>query len=135
MERHPTCHFVQVIIGCDTAKAGARGASAPRVLLRPKALPFGEGEVVIGSSCFIKECSITTSIIKHLIRHGLRHAAFPRGESFKSVNFFIFRLCRQDCPLKLGERYAIIHWSMCIYIHLRKYLEGSPRFPRTNERN
>ena len=22
MERQPTCHFVQVIIGCDTAKAG-----------------------------------------------------------------------------------------------------------------
>ena len=33
MERHPTCHFVQVIIGHGTAKAGAQGASAPCVFL------------------------------------------------------------------------------------------------------
>jgi len=33
LERQPTCLFVQVIIRCVTAKAGARGVSAPRVFI------------------------------------------------------------------------------------------------------
>ena len=31
MERQPTCHFVQVIIGCVTAEAGRMGGFAPHV--------------------------------------------------------------------------------------------------------
>jgi hypothetical protein len=34
-ERHPTCLFVQVIIGCVTAKAGAWGALLPMLFYIP----------------------------------------------------------------------------------------------------
>jgi hypothetical protein len=40
-ERHPTCHFVQVIIGCATAEAGCMGSfGSPCFLFLPCAAKY-----------------------------------------------------------------------------------------------